>query len=306
MKGTYRFYSGGRLVGEHDNVITTLGKQSILRYLVSQSTTYYGGLAIGSGNSTPVVGNTDLDFEYMRSPISYANVNYATNDIVYKATVGAGLAGRIYECGLFSQQVNQASGIYSSKLLATFDTNEPWTNNGTTDNVNNRIGVSAIQDNITVASTTVSHVNLAHQYDLSGYSALDQFGLAFITYSDYVASITVTFTNTSGVNMTGTFAPATHTAGLGLPQYQIIKVNQSAFTNPGADWSTISSMTVAVTSKATASGTNYARVTLDGIRVFDTDTVNPEYVLISRSTASGLVIPANQNLDIEYTIRFNL
>jgi hypothetical protein len=46
---------------------------------------------------------------------------------------------------------------------------------------------------------------------------------------------------------------------------------------------------------------------LDGLSVFDTDYINPDYAMISRSvSASQIVKSAGKTMDVEYFLEFKL
>ncbi|HET8689109.1 MAG TPA: hypothetical protein VFM18_21065, partial [Methanosarcina sp.] len=283
VSGQYRFYQSGELIAAVNNTVTDNGKRFLLRYLAGLSPALINCLAVGAGGTAPTASDVEMNFEFERAPVTLRSVDYTSSDVIFKATMPAGPTGYIYEIGSFPSVTNASSGRYQSATLFSFNGQENWTNSSTRDTTNSRVGGSAISDTISSASATITHSNTYTPLDLAGYNITDRFVFAFITYSNYVQSVSLSFKNTAGDFMTGVFTPNTHTAGTGLPQYQIISINKSSFTNLDKDWSNIVQTNVTVTSKSSASGVNQAIISLDGVKVLDADQNNPNYSLVSRA-----------------------
>lgn len=331
MKGTFSFYEDGKLVAQKDNLITTAGKPAVLRYLAKMSNDYAGAIGLGIDSTAATVGDTALGLEVARIPVAVRSVDYTNQDIIFKGTLDVNFQGNIYEAGLLSIFDNQLSGSYQSKVITTFDASENWTNVAsgtvtTTDDITgNRVGVRGIKDelrtNTTGSSTHEAFINL----DLSGYSPADQIAVGFISYSanTRMANINVTFTDINGY--TATKSDQALTASDSQTTYQIFRWNKSTFTTlkdaTGAaattfDWSNIYKITVVSKAGASASSSPYGLGTWDVMAVIDKDTINPDYVLVSRVASGTPALPTlptaiatktiGKTMDVEYKLRFNL
>lgn len=296
LSGEYKFYLDGDLVVASGNIITNFGKLAIMRYLAGNITSYAGAIAVGVSPKTTNTTDFVLDYELFRVPIAYKTTNMANSSIVFKATAGSGVSGIIHEVGMFPSQNNELSGAYQTASVFNMNNDEAWQGVIARDTVNSRIGSSAIT--LTAAGASMSSIyNQDVRLDLSGYSATDVFKLAFITFDNNATSIAVKFTNGDGAEIMGIFAPEAHTSGAS-PQYQIISITKSQFSNQNANWANIIRADVMLYAGAGAS-----TVAVDGLKVIDADHLNPEYGLVSRSTlASPVSKNSNQTLDVEYSL----
>lgn len=297
MIGTYRVYKDGLAVAESKNIITSFGKTLILKYLAGNVSSYAGALAAGIGLSTPSLSDNNLEYELFRVPIIYKTVNPSQSTILFKGTAGVGISGTINEIGLLSSMNNGLSGSYQTATIFEFDGDESWDSLFARDIVNSRIGTSAATLTA-IAGSFAYTANTTTRLDLSGYSATDTFKLAMITYDTNCAYITLRFINAVGAEMSGIFVPNPHTAGNGNPQHQILGITKNQFSNLYGDWSNIIRAEVIVTA-----GAGNTQVSLDGLKVVDSDNLNVDFGLVSRS-----ILPApvqkqpNQTIDIEYSL----
>lgn len=297
IEGHYKLYLDGELMVASSNLITNFGKSTILRYMAGNITSYAGSIAVGVSSQAASSSDYVLDYELFRVPISYRTTNFSNSSVIFKGTAGAGLAGKVYEIGLFPSQNNALSGSFQTATLHAFDNDENWQNVTARDTVNTRIGTSAITLSATTG-TTAGIYNSDIRLNLSGYSATDVFKLAFNTFDTYCTYVIVKFTNSLGQEIMATFIPATHTAGNGVAQYQIISLTKNQFSNQNADWSTIVRADVIL-----LAGGGTSTVSVDGLKIVDADNLNPEFGLVSRSTLGTAVTkPSNQTLDIEYSL----
>ncbi len=297
IEGHYKLYLDGELVVASSNLITNFGKSTILRYMAGNISSYAGAVAVGVSSTAASSSDYVLDYELFRVPIAYRTANPTNSSVVFKGTAGAGLSGKVYEIGLFPSQNNDLSGAYQTATIHAFDNDENWHGVTARDTTNTRIGTSAITLSGTTGTMT-SIYNSDIRLNLSGYSATDVFKLAFNTFDTYCTYIIVKFTNSLGQEMMGTFIPATHTAGAGNAQYQIVSLTKNQFSNQNADWSTIVKSEVIL-----LAGGGTSTVSVDGLKIIDADNLNPEFGLVSRSVlGSPVTKPSNQTLDIEYSL----
>src|SRR6478735_8553083 len=307
IEGIYRFYANGECVGEGKNLITTTGKKAIIRYLAGQIPEFGGGLVVGTVNTAAGVGDANLYFEVARVPVDLKAVkDYSTFDIVFRGSLPKGLAAKITECGLVVDSANTANRGVSNRVFALMEsTGEGWAvANGpaiAADATNVRLGADAIKINSIPANNT-SILTLNGVWDLSKYVATDKFALQFGTFDTNCASVKLEFINSAGYSLYYTYTPATHTAGAGVFQAQLLTQNMSVFTNWVNDWTNVTQ--IKITTTAGAGGT--CSVALDGISVMDANISDELSALVSRAVVTAIPKVANIDMDIEYTMRFSL
>lgn len=256
MKGLYSFYVDGEKVSESENVVTTAGKSTILRYLAGIVPNFAKSISLGTFNNVAASANdTDMGFEYARSEVTLGSLDLtdANHDyLVFKTTFPTELAMNIKEIGLFSFHTNPASGEYTGRILTTFDDNEIWTTDSSTNAPTfstltsgslNSIGDSSMKvTNDTDGATYTYTLDFAN-VDLSGYSATDTFGLAIGTYSSRVTGVTLTFIDSDGTSTSNTWS-VTHNASL---PYQVLSVSKGTMDTQGFNWAEVDKISVSVT-----------------------------------------------------------
>lgn len=290
MIGKYTFKQHGDIIGVHHNLITTTGRKAIIDYMAGYITSLVGGISVGIGSQAAVVGDKSLQFEIARTPVQVASADYAAGGVVYKGTLSSEVEATIYEAG--AHTIYDPLEQYDSQTLFTFDgTNELWTV-GSYVSTNSRVG-SALQLTAAASATTTSVLtDLA--LDMSGFSATDQFTIAYRANNAFVASLVVRL-KTDDANYY-TYTINTPASGV----YTITSFNKSAMTATGTpDWANITKAEVAMTSTGGGGGS----IDFDAIRVEDRDYLREESVLVSRSVLGTPVVKtAGIPLDIEYAI----
>lgn len=293
--GEYRFYQSGQLLATHKNLLTDEGKRLILRYLAGQAPSVGEAIGLGVGQVAATGSDSRLTFEVERAIVTLTNIDYNRNNLVFKTTLPQELVLDIYEAGLWSTSVNTINATNDSRLLTTFDTlNEQW-NNVSIDNTNARSSADAAL--VTVAAGATVSPRLAVEMDLSGYSGNDTFLLAFQKTSSNITDASLVFLNDSGnsfkLNQSITSLPI---------GYNVISFKKSDFVASGPiSWNFITSFGVDV--KAGATGGN---ITLDAIRIEDTDTINADHVLVSRTVLSTPLIKTSiAPMEVEYALEIS-
>ncbi len=256
MKGTYSFYVDGEKVGESENVVTTAGKNVILRYLAGMVPNFAKAISLGTYNNVAAsASDTDMGFEYVRSEVTLGSVDLTDVNhdyLVFKTTFPTELAMNVKEIGLFSFYTNPASGQYTGRVLSTFDDGEIWTTDANTNAATftaltstslNAIGDSSmVVINDTDGSTDTYTLDFAN-VDLSGYSATDTLGLAIGTYSSRVTGVTLTLIDSDGTSVSKTWS-VTHNAAL---PYQVLTVAKGAIDTQAFNWAEVDKIAVSVT-----------------------------------------------------------
>jgi hypothetical protein len=99
------------------NLVVTNGKNYIASRMVGTAATVLSHMAIGTGTSSPAIGDTNLGTEAYRSSITLTNPN-GGNTIVSTATFGAGNGtGAITEAAIFNYGTYAASPTSGQYML---------------------------------------------------------------------------------------------------------------------------------------------------------------------------------------------
>lgn len=277
-------------------MITTDGKRHIKNYMGGIVPSIGGAIAYGLGSAAALATDETLQFEFGRGKVTLTSYDFIDDVIVFKATLPPEISGKIYEVGLFSQEINANAAEYGSRVVTSFDQGEEaWNGVHTWNSTNARIGNEALRL-APAASGTAAAENPTVMLDFGGNSDADQFRVAFYNGNTNAASISILFLNDSANYYTYTISnPA---AG-----YSVVAVNKGSFTAVGAPWwSEINSIRVAVVAKSSGA----AAVDLDGIRIEDTDTVNTDYVLVARNVITPHLKEANKTDEIEIRLPVNI
>lgn len=252
-------------------MITTQGIPHIKRYLAGSVPRIVGSLALGVGSSSEVVGSTLLDFEVVRADVTLSSYDASTDRIVFKATIPEDFIGTVYEVGAWSMSADAVAGDYASRSLVTFESAlETWTN-ATFSATAARVGIEALQHTPAASATSTSQMTDI-VYDLSGYSSADKFSFAYNVANANTSNVQFRFmTDASNYY---TFSLGTQTAG-----YKIVTATKGTATVTGTpSWGNITEIDVITTSGAGGA----SAVSFDGVRLEDTDTINPNYLLVAR------------------------
>lgn len=272
-------------------MITNDGKAHIKRYMAGLVPSIGEALALGIGASAEDAADVALDFEVGRVDVELVSYDFTADLLIFKATIPQEFAGTIYEVGLWSTSSDSRAGSYTSEVLTSFDSEtELWTG-GSYATANNRVGIDSLRlapSASTSANATMSELEM----DLSGYSGVDQFSIAYNSGGTTPTSITVDFKNDSSNYYRWSVTP-----GAG---YQFVTVNKSTLTATGSpNWGAIS--TIEVTVNAAAGGA--AQIDFDAIRINDTDTLNPDYALVAREVLPTPYVKTEGEVqDIEFSV----
>lgn len=295
MKGIYRFYQNGELVGESENLLTTEGKRLILRYLAGQAPDLGGAIGLGVGAVAANVADTRLTFEVDRAIVTLKNADYNTNVVIFKTTIPQEKVYKIYESCLWSTATNSLTD-YSSRMLSTFDLDVETWSSMTVDSTIARTSLDS--GRVDAGSNATTSTRLQVDMDLSGYSGNDVFLLAFNKVNANITDLALAFENSTG----GSFKSNISIAGLSTG-YNVLAFPKSGFTATGTiDWAAITQFGVDVKAGPTA-----GYVILDGLRIEDTDTINQDFILVSRSVLGTPLTKTDiAPMDIEYALEFTI
>jgi hypothetical protein len=94
---------GKREEYHHKNLVVTAGKSVIAARLAGNTAAVMSHMAVGTGNTSPVVGNTTLETELARVALTVAGGTPSSNTISYSASYPAGTGtGALAEAGIFN------------------------------------------------------------------------------------------------------------------------------------------------------------------------------------------------------------
>ena len=295
IKGTYIFYEDGKEIYRSANVITKFGKRFFTNFIAGNTSIFGKDLAIGIDSTDATVNDTRLGFEFYRTPVYLSSTDIQTFSstttyaVVYKATLPQDLSGIISEVGLYPSTRTSLNN-FDSKFLTDFSSALDWVDrNGfypETVFENAKIGNSLLK------LSTDEYISNTY-LDLSGYSSLDTFGIAYYCNNTSAGTIrirlyssdtdyyqyAVTVNNTVGYKISNDIPiNSLLTVGGGSPDSsQIIKIGIAK--------------------------TGSADVDIDAIRINDEDTFDPIFGLISRSVLFSVVTKsAGRQIDIEYRL----
>ena len=286
LSGSYKFYLDGELVLEKENLITTVGKSVIRKYLAGTypDWAYAIGIGVGTGSTTTAASVSDvkLQYEIERQPVIYRSTYTSGSDelILLKAQFSNSLVASIKEVGVFPSVTTSLEGLYNDRVITDFSETD-WSVTPTTGGI---IGTSNIQLTSTVTSATLSNLS----FPLDGYSPADKLSL-LVTNGD-VAAKTIT------IAMTGTNGTKSYTFSVGnTATTQIIDV---LFDTGAKSLGTLTSMTVSCTQ------TTGQTLSLDALKIVNYDEYGPAADMVSRSVlGTTLVKTAGQELEIEYSLK---
>jgi hypothetical protein len=300
-------------------MITKFGKRFLTSYIAGVSDFNGKDIALGIGSTAVNASGNDtrLEFEFYRLPVSlgsfdiYQSGGTSENPIfsyvaIYKATIPQDVSGVISEIGLYPG-VRSSSNTYDSKFITSFENNINWVDSSSNNPVlksnsvsplfTSKIGESMVQIDVN-QSTSKEYKNSIVNLDLSGYSINDSLSIAYKKNDNNITAIRVKLYSSDTQYYYADFTPA---AGTG-DKIQSVSMS-TVFSNISVvapDPTNITKIGIQVTAGSGGPTTVY----LDGLRINDEDTFDPQYGLISRSILSTPIQkPSGRPVDIEYKLQ---
>ena len=88
---------------EHKNLVVSVGKTNIAARMAGNTVAVMSHMAIGTGNTAAVVGDTTLSTELARVALTVAGGTPSSNTVTYSASYPAGTGtGALTEAGIFN------------------------------------------------------------------------------------------------------------------------------------------------------------------------------------------------------------
>jgi hypothetical protein len=314
IKGTYSVYKNGKLESVKDNVITNFGKDIIWKFLCGTVPDWGGAIALGTGSTAAAITDTKLNFEFARNTTLLKSPQLSGTDriIILKTSLEPNVVGVIKEIGIYNTLGPTNPATFDGRILSQFGEgvnlsgeSDPlewsYAANVTVNTVNSKIGSYNITlDGIgSAASTTLGGSDTSKAgslaISLTKYSPLDTFQIAY----DLLTAV-----SSSGKTLKITLYDDQQT-----PAY----ISKTwTFDNPTSIGYGIKSATLSEFSAD--SGTfNYnvsmikietnMNISLDAMRIDDTDSTDVTYGLVSRAVLTDAVTKkSGDSIDIEYKL----
>jgi len=308
MFGEYKFYEDGKEIYCSKNLLTKFGKRYLTQYLAGQSNTNLKDIALGVGSTAATVNDTQLGFEFYKSPVSMSSIDIQTSSttgvstygVVYKTTVPVDVAGIINEVGLFPA-VSLSSTDYASNSISTFEDNQSWTDSTgayatTTTSPFPKIGTYYLSIGALTSQSKEYFYNF--NIDVSGYSALDSLTLAYYQSDTNLDYVFVRMYDSNNRYYEIRY-PGDLSTGYKVKSLTLNNLYSSGFGSGTPDQTSIVKISCGVKAKASGATT----VLFDGMRINDEDSFRTDYGMISRSVlANPITKSLGKQMIIEYRI----
>lgn len=227
--------------------------------------------------------NSRLGFEFYRVPIRAggididASVTPTKYTVIYSATIPTNIAGKINEIGIYSGE-SYSKNLYESKFISNFELPYEWSPEPTLDQTDYRVGDSSLifTSNGTAAREYTYALN---SMDVSGYNPSDTLSFSYKVNDANLSSLKVRLYSSNTDYLEFTFTG--HSVG-----NNIKSVNMSTGVSTGT-FNPQSVVKLGIVVTPTSAQTS---VSMDGLRINDEDTFDPEYGLIARSILNSTMI----------------
>lgn len=289
-------------------MITKFGKRFITNVLAGNISFANRELAFGIGSTTATVGDTRLEFEFYRMPVSFGSIDIQETSpgsntynyyVIYKGTLPQDVSGEIKEIALYPGTRTSLNN-FDNKFIADFEDNTVWFDSSNFNpplvtTPSPKIGSSMI-DITATSNSTKEYKARVNAFDMSGYSVNDSITLAYYKNDNNLSNIKVRFYSSTTAYYEATVV-SSPSSGTG---HRISSVTlNNMLSNPvnSPDASNISEISIIVTATSGGNSTVY----FDGLRINDEDTFDPSYGVIARSVlGTTLSKVAGRPTDIEY------
>jgi hypothetical protein len=280
-------------------MITKFGKRFLTNFVAGNSSLSSKEMALGISTQLeyPLLDtNSRLGFEFYRVPIRQggididASVSPVKYTVIYSAIIPTNIAGKINEIGIYSGE-SYSRNLYASKFISNFELPYEWSPEPTLDQSDYRVGDSSL---IFTSNGTAAreYTYLINSMDISGYNPSDTLSFSYKVNDSNLSSLKVRLYSSDTDYLQFTFTG--HSIG-----YNIKNLNMSA----GVSTGTFNPQSVVKLGIVVTPTSAQASVSMDGLRINDEDTFDPEYGLIARSILDSTMIKV---IGREASIEFKL
>jgi hypothetical protein len=306
IKGEYVFYENDKEIYRSKNLITTYGKKFITSLLAGISYTNGKDMAFGIDSTAAQNSDTRLGFEFYRIPVTLGSIDINTETpsytTIYKTTIPADVSGVISEIGLYPGTRGSINN-FDSRFISDFEINTDWASGFETasfaENATPTIGENLLEfkfEGADVVNLTSEYYYNIGNFNLSGYSPKDSLSLAFQVPDANITSLKIKFYSDANNYYYGEI--------FDLEQGEYISNIILSDILSGIEGSPLGSAISVIGIELTRSSASLpASVYMDGLRINDEDTFDPNFGLISRSVlAEPINKIAGRSLDVEYKL----
>jgi hypothetical protein len=240
--------------------------------------------------------NSRLGFEFYRVPIRVGGIDIDSSvspikyTVIYSATLPTNIAGKINEIGIYSGQ-SYSRNLYESKFISNFELPYQWSPEPELDQTNFRVGDSSLTFTSNGAAPK-EYTYILDSMDISGYNPLDTLSFSYKANDANLSSLKVRLYSSNTDYLEFTFTG--HSVG-----NNIKNLNMST----GVSTGTFNPQSVVKLGIIVTPTTAQTSVSMDGLRINDEDTFDPEYGLIARSILDSTMIKV---IGREASIEFKL
>jgi hypothetical protein len=267
-------------------MITKFGKRFLANFVAGSSSFASKEMAIGIATGTEYAlsdSNSRLGFEFYRVPIRVGGIDIDSSvspvkyTVIYSATLPTNIAGKINEIGIYSGQ-SYSRNLYESKFISNFELPYQWSPEPSLDQTNYRVGDSSL---IFTSNATAprEYTYILDSMDISGYNPSDTLSFSYKANDAKLSSLKVRLYSSDNDYLEFTFTG--HSVG-----YNIKNLNMST----GVSTGTFNPQSVVKLGIVVTPTTAQTSVSMDGLRINDEDTFDPEYGLIARSILDSTLI----------------
>jgi len=260
-------------------MITKFGKRFLTNFIAGNSSFANKEIAIGISNNAEYAlsdTNSRLGFEFYRVPARVGGVDIDASvtptkyTVIYSAVIPTNVAGKINEMGIYPG-TRTSKNYFDSKFITDFESPFDWTPTPDIDQSSFRIGDSSLIFKSNGAAEQEYVLPLVG-FDLSGYSALDTICFSYKVNNALLSEIKVRFYSSDNSYYQVIFDQ--NSVGNNIKEKNISDL--VAVNSPNIN--SINKLGIVIVPT-----TGEASVSVDGLRINDEDTFDPEYGLIARS-----------------------
>jgi hypothetical protein len=255
-------------------MITKFGKRFLTNFVAGNSSFSSKEMAIGIANGSSLEyplsdTNSRLGFEFYRVPIRVGGIDIDSSVSPVKYT----------------------RNLYESKFISNFELPYQWSPEPSLDQTNYRVGDSSL---IFTSNAAVprEYTYILDSMDISGYNPSDTLSFSYKANDANLSSLKVRLYSSNTDYLEFTFTG--HSVG-----YNIKNLNMST----GVSTGTFNPQSVVKLGIIVTPTTAQTSVSMDGLRINDEDTFDPEYGLIARSILDSTMIKV---IGREASIEFKL
>ncbi len=267
-------------------MITKFGKRFLANFIAGNSSFASKEMALGIATEAeyPLADtNSRLGFEFYRVPVRQGGIDIDSSvdpvkyTVIYSATIPTNIAGKINEIGIYSGQ-SYSRNLYDSKFISNFELPYQWTPEPDLDQLDYRVGDSSLIFTSDSTSPREYTYDLGSM-DISGYNPSDSICFSYKANDANLSSMKVRLYSSDNDYIEFTFTG--HSVGSNIKTLEMSAGISSGTFNPQS----VIKLGIVVTPLSAATS-----VSVDGLRINDEDTFDPEYGLIARAFLDDTMI----------------